>query len=178
MTSRRVRSLSVDSRTVAPDDDVASGSDYFSILENSSVRFGYRIAVLSNWYRGPGYKAIEREFGLSEPECSALFCLGHAEGLTATDVCNITGRPKNSMSRALGLLMKKHFLARTVDPSDARKKRLALTSKGRRLYQDIVPIFLKSEREILEPLTASELSDLDRLLTKMIRHITWAPQAY
>lgn len=153
-------------------------ADYFNILERSAVRFGYRIAVLSNWYRGPGYKLIEEKFGLTEPECSALFCVGHADNLTATDVCNITGRPKNSMSRAISILIKKKLFARAIDKVDARKKRLILTPEGRVLYEKTVPIFLKLEQDILQPLTPSELSDLDRLLTKMIKHIVNAPKAY
>lgn len=153
-------------------------ADYFSILENSAVRFGYRISVLANWYRGPGYKDIEQKFGLTEPECSALFCIGHSDGLTATDVCNITGRPKNSMSRAISVLMDKNLLSRATDEVDARKKRLVLTPEGRTLYEKIVPIFLRSEQRIVQPLTPSELSDLDRLLTKMTQHITSDPHAY
>ena len=153
-------------------------ASYFDILEHSQVRFGYRIAVLANWYRGPGYKTIEQRFGVTEPECSALFCIGHSDHLTATDVCNITGRPKNSMSRAISILIDKKLLQRTVDDVDARKKRLLLTSEGRALYTKIVPIFLKSEQNIVQPLTPSELSDLDRLLSKMIRHVAEEAKTY
>jgi len=142
------------------------------------VRFGYRIAVLSNWYRGPGYKAIEKKFGITEPECSALFCVGHSDHLTATDVCNITGRPKNSISRAISILIGKRLLERTEDDIDARKKRLTLTPLGRSLYEKTVPIFLRFEHNIVQPLTPSELSDLDRLLSKMIKHVVETAKAY
>ncbi len=151
---------------------------YFDILEHSSVRFGYRIAVLSNWYRGPGYKFIENKYGLTEPECSALFCIGHGQGLTATDVCRITGRPKNSMSRAIHLLKEKDLLLRKLDPNDGRRRILQLTSDGRALFVKTIPVFLKTENEILKPLTPRELSNLDRLLTKMIANVTKAPKAY
>lgn len=151
---------------------------HFEILEESDVRFGYRIAVLANWYRGPGYKRIEKEFGLTESECSALFCIGHSDHMSATDVCAITGRPKNSMSRAINLLLSKHFLEREIDANDARKKLLRLTEKGRKLYLEIVPIFQESERNILMPLTPSELSDLDKFLSKMIHHITSVAKPY
>jgi DNA-binding MarR family transcriptional regulator len=153
-------------------------ADYFDILEHSQVRFGYRIAVLGNWYRLPGYKLIEQKFGIIEPECSVLFCVGHADRLTASDVCHITGRPKNSISRAISLLIDKKLLARTTDDLDGRKKRLALTPKGRVLYEKIVPIFLKTEQNIVQPLTPSELSDLDRLLSKMIRHVVDTAHTY
>jgi DNA-binding MarR family transcriptional regulator len=153
-------------------------TDYFSLLQHSRVRFGYRIAVLSNWYRGPGYKAIEKKFGITEVECSALFCVGHSDQMTATDVCNITGRPKNSLSRAIAILIGKKLLQRTEDDRDGRKKRLQLTSQGRALYEKIVPMFLRAEQNIVQPLTPSELSDLDRLLGKMIKHVVETAKIY
>jgi DNA-binding MarR family transcriptional regulator len=151
---------------------------HFEILEHSAVRFGYRMAVLANWYRGPGYKRIEKEFGLTEPECSALFCIGHSAQMSATDVCAITGRPKNSMSRAIGLLLDKGLVEREVDSVDGRKKRLKLTSLGQQTYQQIVPIFQESEMNIVSPLTPSELSDFDRLLSKMTKYVTQRPKPY
>ena len=151
---------------------------HFEILEQSDVRFGYRISVLANWYRGPGYKAIERDYNLTEPEISALFCIGHSDYISATDVCAITGRPKNSMSRAIALLMEKGMLEREADGKDGRKKLLKLTAPGRATYAKIVPIFLQGEADILTPLTPSELSDLDKLLTKMTRHVTRKLKTY
>lgn len=151
---------------------------HFDILEHSDVRFGYRMAVLANWYRGPGYKKVEKEFGLTEPECSALFCIGHSDYMSATDVCAITGRPKNSMSRAIGLLLEKGLIERDADDKDGRRKLLCLTPLGRQTYREIVPIFQANEMNIVSPLTPSELSDLDRLLSKMTRHVTKHPKAY
>lgn len=151
---------------------------HFEILESSAVRFGYRMAVVTNWYRGPGYKKIEKEFGLTEPECSALFCIGHSDHMSATDICAITGRPKNSMSRAIGLLLGKKLIERETDSSDGRKKLLRLTPLGRQLYEAIVPIFQESEKNIVSPLTPSELSDLDRILSKMTKHVTEIARSY
>jgi DNA-binding MarR family transcriptional regulator len=153
-------------------------ADHVKILEQSEVRFGYRIAVLANWYRGPGYKLIEQRHGITEPECSVLFCVGHSDELTATDVCHITGRPRNSMSRAIHILKGKKLLSRDSDPSDARRKILRLTKQGQLLYRQIVPVFISRERHILESLSLSEISDLDRLLTKMITHTSRSSKVY
>ncbi|MCA0451048.1 MAG: MarR family winged helix-turn-helix transcriptional regulator [Proteobacteria bacterium] len=153
-------------------------ADHAKILEQSEVRFGYRIAVLANWYRGPGYKLIEQRHGITEPECSVLFCVGHSNELTATDVCHITGRPRNSMSRAIHILLRKKLMARESDPGDARRKILRLTKPGYALYRQIVPVFVESERNMLTPLSLSEISDLDRLLTKMIAHTSQSHKIY
>ncbi|MEZ0215185.1 MAG: MarR family transcriptional regulator [Xanthobacteraceae bacterium] len=42
--------------------------------------------------------------------------------MSATDVCAITGRPKNSMSRAIGLLLDKGLVEREADGEDGRRK--------------------------------------------------------
>ena len=98
--------------------------------------------------------------------------------MSATDVCAITGRPKNSMSRAIGLLLDKGLVEREADGEDGRRKLLHLTREGHLTYQKIVPIFQESEMNIVSPLTPSELSDLDRLLSKMTKHITQRPKTY
>jgi DNA-binding MarR family transcriptional regulator len=153
-------------------------ADHVKILERSEVRFGYRLAVLANWYRGPGYKLIEERYGISETECSALFCVGHSDDLTATDVCHITGRPRNSMSRAIHILKRKKLLSRESDPSDGRRKILRLTKSGHALFRLFIPVFLEGERHILGSLSLSEVSDLDRLLTKMITHTARSAKVY
>lgn len=153
-------------------------ADHVSILEQSEVRFGYRLAVLANWYRGPGYKTIEEAHGISEPECSVLFCIGHSPDLTATDICHITGRPKNTMSRAIHFLRRKKLLVREGDPQDARRKLLRLTPEGQVLYRRTIPVFLATEQKIIGGLTPSELSDLDRLLTKMLNYTSTASEIY
>lgn len=153
-------------------------TDYFDLLEHSKVRFGYRLAVLSNWYRGPANKTIDAKFHLTDPETAVLFCIGHADRLTATDVCNISGRPKNSISRAIASLINKNLLGRSADLADARRKRLALSAKGRTLFEKVMAIFVKREQDVLQPLTPSELSDLDRLLRKMTRHFVDKEKTY
>lgn len=138
------------------------------LLNEGPIKFGYRIAILRNWYGGPGYKRMERDYGLSEPETSVLFCLGHSDGLRAQDISNITGRPKNSISRAVNLLLRKGQIRRVPDPNDKRQKSLYLTRSGAASYKIIVPIFRDREKAMLKPLTREELVLLDGMLKKMV----------
>jgi len=148
---------------------------HIEVLERSRVKHGYRIAVLTNWYKGRPYKYFEKQYLLNESEGAALFCLGQTSGLTATDICEITGRPKNSISRALTVLLSRKLIVRTADVRDKRRKLLDLTPEGFRIFKDVEEEFVASERKMLSALDPAEMETLDRLLSKMIHEtVKWA----
>lgn len=143
---------------------------HIEILERSRSRFGNRMTVLGNWYRSYAYRMFDREYQLAESEVAAIYCLGRAAGLNATDICEITGRPKNSISRAISVLMEKKFVTRRTDIRDKRRKILDLTDKGYKAFKEAEEWFIATERAMLSALTADEIAALDILLRKMIYH--------
>lgn len=148
---------------------------HIEILESSVIRNGYRLAVITNWYKGYPYKVIEQKFRLNESEGAALFCLGQSAGLSATDICAITGRPKNSISRAVNVLLRKKLITRRDDIRDRRRKILDLTEEGFQIYKQSEQLFLASERRILSPLSKEEMKALDAILSKLLRGaLDWA----
>jgi DNA-binding MarR family transcriptional regulator len=147
---------------------------HIEILERTRIRFGYRIAVLTNWYKAYPYRMFEREYGLAESEAASLYCLGQAAGLNATDICEITGRPKNSISRAISLLIDKKFVTRRIDVRDKRRKILDLTDGGYEVFKESEEWFVATERAMLSALTPKEIAALDVMLRKMIAYTpTW-----
>lgn len=143
---------------------------HIEILERTRIRFGYRIAVLTNWYKAYPYRMFERQHGLAESEAATFYCLGQAAGLNATDICEITGRPKNSISRAIGLLLEKGLVTRQVDVRDKRKNTLDLTHRGYEIFKESEDWFVVTERAMLSALTPEEIASLDIILRKMIYH--------
>ena len=136
--------------------------------ERNPIRFGYRIGFLSNWFSGPVYSVVERRFGMRRPKFATLFCLAHFGRLSATDIVQLTGIPKNSLSRAIAELVAERRVLRAVDRNDSRKAILTLTAEGRRIHEQIVPLFEARQRAMLSVLTAAEASQLDRLLQKLV----------
>lgn len=148
---------------------------HIEVLEHSRVRHGYRIAVLTNWYKSRPYRHFEREYLLNESEGAALFCLGQAAGLTASDICEITGRTKNSISRGVKVLLSRGLALRKEDVRDRRRKILDLTPDGYRIFKDTERVFVESERKMLAALSSGELATLDALLSKLIHQtVHWA----
>jgi DNA-binding MarR family transcriptional regulator len=144
---------------------------HIQILEQSRIRFGYRIAVLTNWYKLHPYRMFEKEYHLSESEGATLYCIGQVAGLNATDVCEITGRPKNSISRAMGQLLEKKLITRRIDVRDKRRKIVDLTPKGFAIFKRAEEWFVATESAMLSSLDKEEIQHLDAMLSKMMNNL-------
>ena len=142
--------------------------EFAAIFERNEVRDTFRISYLANRLVIPVYEDIKREFGLKRGEYLLLFCLSHIEELTAQDVADMTGRPRNSISRAVHRMLEDGYLTRSPDPAAGRQALLRITSEGQELHRQIVPRFLVREEQILCALDSDERRQLDRLLAKLV----------
>jgi len=137
------------------------------VLGASPIPVGYRISYLANFFVGPVYAEISRSCGLARSEFVVLFCLRNVGELTAQDVCQITGRPKNSVSQAVTKLAAAGLIRRRTDEQDARRAILGLTTRGRELYERLIPLFRLREEQMLAVLTPREREQFERLLRKL-----------
>ncbi len=145
------------------------------ILESSPIPFAYRISYLANFYTGSVYRQVQGKHGVARSEFVLVFCLRQLGELSAQQVCEITGRPKNSVSRAVNAMLERGYVARDTDPADARRGLLKLTRSGRELFDAVLPLFREREAAMLAPLNAREREALDRLLAKLVlRDDRWA----
>ncbi len=127
----------------------------------------YRLSVLSNTVSAQIAGEYGARFGLTIPEWRTLAVLGRFAPLTATGVVARTAMDKVRVSRAVSRLLADGLLERAVDPADRRRAPLRLSRKGRRIYEQIVPLALRREAELLDCLSAKEAQQLDRLLAKL-----------
>ena len=127
----------------------------------------YRLSVLSNTISAQIAGEYGARFGLTIPEWRTLAVLGRFAPLTATGVVARTAMDKVRVSRAVSRLLADGLLERAVDPADRRRAPLRLSRKGRRIYEQIVPLALRREAELLACLNATETKQLDRLLAKL-----------
>jgi MarR family transcriptional regulator, temperature-dependent positive regulator of motility len=138
------------------------------ILKNNEIAFGYRIGYLFNQFSGPVYQWTTAELGLQRPEFAVLFCIAHLPETTASDVAQLTGIPKNSVSRAVSKLIDLDLIARTPDANDARRALLHLTTVGKKRYEQILPKFKERQQRMISVLTAAERVEFNRLLNKLV----------
>ncbi len=146
-----------------------------TILTRSAITVSYRLSYLTNFLVEPLYNEVSRQTGLARSEFVVLFCLNHLGVLTAQDVCEITGRPKNSISQAVTKLVNQALIEKQVDSSDARRAPLALTAAGQALYLQLIPLFVQREQAMLSVLTEREREQFEKLIGKLVlRTDNWA----
>ena len=147
---------------------VATTPDLGAIIRRNDARDTFRISFLANTLVLPVYDGIARDFGLSRGEYLLLFCLSHQPDLTAQDVARVTGRPRNTISRAVHRMLDEGYIDRRPDPVDGRLARLTIRPEGRRLHERIVRRFQEREAALLGVLDPTERAQLDRLLNKLV----------
>ncbi len=138
--------------------------------EDFLARVEFRDAALLSFLTSsiivPAYDAVKRDLGISRPEYMLLLCLSHYPVLTAQDVSRLTGRPRNSISRAVHRMLAVGHIERAPDPSDGRQARLTITPSGRALHTQISERIHQRQENVLSGLSAKERDDLARLLRK------------
>jgi len=127
-----------------------------------------RLAVAVSQYLSVIYR---ERFGLDIPEWRVLVTVGPERGCTAQYIAGSTRMHKTRVSRAVAHLEQRGLMERTSSPQDRREMHLRLTKAGRRLYQELVPLALERERNLLACLNKDELrgfllalEQLERLL--------------
>lgn len=134
----------------------------------SLVWIGLRLTVLSSRYMAPVTALLERDQGLSRDDVTVTICLSITNATTAQEIVRYTGRPKNSVSRAVAGLEVRGILRRHTDASDRRSSTLSLTAHGRRLFGRIAACFQARDSLMLGPLSPQERRDFNFLLNKIV----------
>jgi DNA-binding MarR family transcriptional regulator len=127
----------------------------------------YRLSVLSNRISQDIAGLYGERFGLNVTEWRILAVLGRYPDLSATEVAERTAMDKVAISRAVTSLLASGRLKRRLHGEDRRRSVLQLSAKGYRVYDEVAPLALAYERQLLEGLREDELAALDRLLTRM-----------
>ena len=74
---------------------------------------------------------------------------------------------KVTVMRAARSLVRRRLLRRLPNRADGRSHRLMLTAAGERVYQDIVPLALEHESQLLHHIGRQETEQLHRWLRQL-----------
>lgn len=129
---------------------------------------GPRLTVLSNFFSSEPRWAIASQFDLLEDEFTVLANLNDWGGMTAQVICALSGRPKNSMSRAVSRLTKRGLIDARGDEVDRRCIILTITPAGRDVYEKASEPFRDQEKKMFGCLTKKEAQEMDRLILKIL----------
>ncbi len=128
----------------------------------------YRLSILSNTVSGTIASAYDRRFNLSIPEWRVMAVVARSPGLSAAQVAARTLMDKVAVSRAVAKLLKQERITREFADQDKRRSILNLSPAGREVYEQVVPMALKIEAELLEGFTSEEIDTLNLLVDRML----------
>jgi DNA-binding MarR family transcriptional regulator len=116
--------------------------------------------ALANEYR--------ERYGIDVPEWRVIATLGFREApCSAQFISQCTRTHKSTISRAVTSLLQHDVIERVENEEDRREFNLRLTQKGRRLYEELIPLLLRKESKMLSCLSTQERKDFALLLGKI-----------
>lgn len=127
----------------------------------------YQLSVASNRVSRAIARRYEAEFGLSIPEWRVMAVLGQSPGLTAAALAEATAMDKVAISRAVARLKAQGRLNAVKDAADARRRPLALTAAGRRVYQRVAARALSLEAALIAKIGAKDAAALAEILGRV-----------
>ena len=127
----------------------------------------YRLSVLSNRTSDAIARAYSQRFALGVTEWRVMAVLGRYPDLSANQVAQRTAMDKVAVSRAVAKLLESGRLLREFDEDDRRRSVLRLSEPGYAIYDQIVPMALGFEQQLLADMDSAERTLLFRLLDRL-----------
>jgi DNA-binding MarR family transcriptional regulator len=134
---------------------------------NLEEYFPSQLATLSHSISRPMAAVFEQSFAISMPEWRVMAIVARHPGLSAVDVAQRAQMDKVAVSRAINKLVNSSRIDRWFGDADRRRSILNLSESGRDLYEEIAPLALLMESELLEDLTEDEREILRRVIDKL-----------
>lgn len=128
----------------------------------------YRLAILSHTVSTTIAQVYEKRFNLSIPEWRVIAVLGRYPGLSAVEVAERTFMDKVAVSRAVTKLLKTGRIDRQFADADRRRSILNLSEEGRRVHDEVAPLALQFERDLLEGLSEDDRGRLDTIVERLM----------
>ncbi len=138
----------------------------------------YRLSILSNTVSSTIASAYNKRFGLSIPEWRVIAILGRFPGISAVEVAERTLMDKVAVSRAVTKLIKTGRIDRQFADADRRRSILHLSEEGRNVHDEIAPLALKFEEDLLHGLSEEEIQTLNVVMERLLAkaRLIGAPQ--
>jgi DNA-binding MarR family transcriptional regulator len=127
-----------------------------------------RLVRVVNLAARPFAQSVGREHQLSLPEWRVMAVVARQPGITASQLCDLCGMDKMTVSRALAGLEQSQRLARVADEHDHRCSRLHLSEAGLTLHAIVHEAARARESELFAGMTRTDRERLTTILDKLV----------
>ncbi len=128
----------------------------------------YRLAITSHTVSTNIARIYEKRFGVSIPEWRVIAILGRYPGLSAVDVAERTLMDKVAVSRAVTKLIKNGRIDREFADADRRRSILNLSEEGWKVHNEIAPLALEFEQELLQDISQEDYEKFNSILEQLL----------
>lgn len=129
-----------------------------------SCKMGFAVKGILRYLR----RRFEEEgLKLTLEQYFILNILDNKEGLILQELAEIVERDKSAVLRLINGLEENHFVARTTDPDDKRRKILLVTKNGMEELKKAVALDKEVNDTVTEDITQDKLKELE----KTVEHI-------
>lgn len=128
----------------------------------------YRLAILSHTVSGLIARVYDKRFGLTIPEWRVIAIVGRFPGLSAVEVAERTMLDKVAVSRAVTKLIKASRIEREFADADRRRSILTLSEEGRKVHDEVAPLALEMEQDLLHGLSDDQVSMLNTVIERLL----------
>jgi DNA-binding MarR family transcriptional regulator len=136
---------------------------------NASVPF--LLVAASNKIVASASQAYMRHYRLGIMEWRVMALLAADPGITATDISMLSGVTAGSVSRAISILKRLHYLNVRDDVADNRRVFLKLNSAGMALHNRVIISALERETLLLTGFSRAERRTLLTYLKRLLANI-------
>lgn len=142
---------------------------------DSSIFF--KLVRVVNLTSRPFVETLSRAHALSLNEWRAMVVLASHPGVAASEVAELTGLDKMSVSRAITGLERHGRIVRRTDPADARRMQLMLSEPGRKLFERIGALAAQREAQLFGSVPPAELARFGAVIDRLIAALHETPPA-
>ncbi len=128
----------------------------------------YRLAILSHTVSSLIARVYDQRFGLTIPEWRVIAIVGRFPGLSAVEVAARTMLDKVAVSRAVTKLIKAGRIDREFADADRRRSILTLSEEGRKVHDEVAPLALEMEADILHGLSDDQIESLNIVIERLL----------
>lgn len=128
----------------------------------------YRLAILSHTVSSLIARVYDKRFGLTIPEWRVIAIVGRFPGLSAVEVAERTMLDKVAVSRAVTKLIKAGRIDREFADADRRRSILNLSEDGRKVHDEIAPLAMAMENDLLHGLDDAQIESLNTVIDRLL----------
>jgi DNA-binding MarR family transcriptional regulator len=127
----------------------------------------YRVNIVANAIFRSTTRYFLEELDLRTPEVWVMTTIGNFQPMSASEISENMSIDKAQVSRSMGSLIARGYVARVADPTDNRKKLLRLTETGLGVFQRIQKISQHRQDCLLSSFSPEERTQLYEFLERL-----------